>query len=137
LLDFWYAPELGIPLVALVSTTGQMVSKTALFGVARWAPGLMKGRARDALDRAAGAVAARGGAVGSMVFASAVTGIPPFYGTSLAAGALGMRLRSFVLSGGAGRLVRFGLIAWAARHLGHGALEIFASLDSASAPMGS
>lgn len=117
------APEIGIPLVAMVSTTGQMLSKTALFGVARWAPGRLRGKARAALDRASGAVVRRGGAVSSMVFASAVTGIPPFYGTSLAAGALGMRLRSFVLSGGAGRLVRFALIAWAARHVGGGILD--------------
>lgn len=111
-------PKIGIPLVALVSTTGQMATKTALFGVARWAPGRLGGKARVALDRAAEVVAARGGSVGSLVFASAVTGIPPFYGTSLAAGALGMRLQSFLLSGGAGRLVRFALVAWVARYVG-------------------
>ena len=127
------APQIAIPLVAFVSTAGQMTTKTVLFAVARWAPGRLKGRARAALDRASGAVSARGGAVTSLVFASACIGIPPFYGTSLAAGALGMRLQSFLLSGGAGRLVRFGLIAWAARYVGGGALELIAAV-APSAP---
>lgn len=130
------APEIGIPLVAAVSTTGQMITKTALFGFARWAPGRLQGKARAALDRASTAVTARGGAASSLVFTSAVTGLPPFYGTSLAAGALGMRLRSFVVSGTAGRLVRFAGIAWAARYVGEGALEVLASLAQASAAVG-
>lgn len=130
------APEIGIPLIAAVSTAGQMVTKTALFGFARWAPGRLKGKARAALDRASAAVTARGGAASSLVFTSAVTGLPPFYGTSLAAGALGMRLRSFVVSGTAGRLVRFAAIAWAARYVGEGALDVLASLAPAGAVVG-
>jgi membrane protein YqaA with SNARE-associated domain len=126
------APEIGIPLVAAVSTTGQMCSKTVLFSVARWAPARLRGKARAALDRASGAVAKRGGAAGSLVFTSAFTGVPPFYGMSLAAGALGMRLSSFVLSGGAGRLVRFALIAWTARYVGGEALDRFAALFTAT-----
>jgi membrane protein YqaA with SNARE-associated domain len=129
------APEIGIPLVAAVSTTGQMASKTVLFSVARWAPARLRGKARAALDRASGAVAARGGAAGSLVFASAFTGVPPFYGMSLAAGALGMRLPSFLVTGGAGRLVRFALIAWTARYVGGSALDRFASLFSAASPI--
>jgi membrane protein YqaA with SNARE-associated domain len=127
------APEIGIPLVAAVSTTGQMASKTVLFSVARWAPARLRGKARAALDKASGAVAARGGAANSVVFASAFTGVPPFYGMSLAAGALGMRLPNFVMSGGAGRLVRFALIAWTARYVGGGAFEALASLVTAAA----
>jgi membrane protein YqaA with SNARE-associated domain len=130
------APQVGIPLVAVVSTAGQMTTKTVLFGIARWAPGLLGDKARAALDRASGAVRARGGAASSLVFASAFTGIPPFYGMSLAAGALGMRIQSFWLSGGAGRLVRFGLIAWSARYLGGGALEMLTSVASAASPVG-
>jgi membrane protein YqaA with SNARE-associated domain len=122
------APEIGVPLVAAVSATGQMLTKTMLFGFARWAPGRLKGSARAVLERASQAVAARGGAASSLIFTSAATGLPPFYGVSLAAGALGMRLRSFVVSGTAGRLIRFAAIAWAARLAGQGATELFASL---------
>ncbi len=129
------APEIGIPLVASVSAVGQMTSKTALFAIARWAPSRLGGKARAALDRASGAVAKRGGAATSIVFTSAFTGVPPFYGMSLAAGALGMRLRSFVLTGSAGRLVRFALIAWAARYVGGGAIDIFAAIAAAAAPI--
>ena len=130
------APEIGVPLVAAVSATGQMLTKTMLFGLARRAPGRMKGKARAALDRAAGAIAARGGAATSLIFASAVTGVPPFYGVSLAAGALGMRLRSFLVGGAAGRLLRFAAIAWAARLAGEGATGLFASLAPAAAAVG-
>jgi membrane protein YqaA with SNARE-associated domain len=130
------APEIGIPLVATVSTTGQMLSKTALFSVARWAPGRLPGKARAAIGRVSSALGARGRTVNSVVFASAVTGVPPFYGTSLAAGALGMRPQAFVLSGAAGRLVRFALIAWAARYVGGGVLELFAWFPSAGATVG-
>lgn len=67
----------------------------------------------------------QGATVGSLVFASAVTGVPPFYGVSLATGALGMRLRSFVLNGFGGRLVRFGAIAWAGNRFGDAAVLLF------------
>ena len=113
-------PAVGVPLVVAVSTVGQMATKTLLYGIARWAPGRLPHKARAVLDRASDAIAARGGAASSMVFASAAIGVPPFYGVSLAAGALGMRLRSFVLSGSMGRLVRFGALAWAARLIGQG-----------------
>ena len=114
------APGVGVPLVVAVSTAGQMATKTLLYGLARWAPGRLPGRARAVLERACEAVAARGGAASSLVFASAAVGVPPFYGVSLAAGALGMRLRTFLLSGSMGRLVRFGALAWGARLVGQG-----------------
>jgi membrane protein YqaA with SNARE-associated domain len=117
------APGIGVPIVAAVSATGQMISKTLLFSLARWAPSRLPARARSILERSSQSVASRGGAAGSLVFTSAAVGLPPFYVVSLAAGALGMRLRTFVLPGGAGRLVRFGALAWAARHVGGGLLE--------------
>lgn len=118
------APGLGIAVVAAVSTVGQMVSKTLLFAVARWAPAHLPSKARNTLQKACDAVAKRGGAANSLVFTSAVVGLPPFYGVSLAAGALGMRTRSFLFSGGAGRFLRFGALVWAARHVGSGLLEV-------------
>ncbi len=116
------APGIGVPLLAAVSTAGQMVTKTALFALARWAPSRLPAKARSVLDRASRVVAERGGAAGSVVFASAATGLPPFYGVSLAAGALGMNPRSFVVSGSVGRVLRFGAVAWAARFVGGGVL---------------
>jgi len=114
------APGAGVPLVVAVSTVGQMTTKTLLYGMARWAPARLPSKARAILDRASGAVAARGGAASSLVFASAAVGVPPFYGMSLAAGALGMRLRIFLVSGSLGRVLRFGAVALAARWVGEG-----------------
>jgi membrane protein YqaA with SNARE-associated domain len=110
-------PAMGIPLVAAASTLGQMSTKTTLFALARWAPSRLPTRARDAVARAAASVDRRGGAVSSLVFTSAATGLPPFYGVSLATGALGMPVARFVLVGGLGRFLRFGALAWLARGL--------------------
>jgi len=130
------APHIGIPAIALVSAMGQMLTKTALFLVARGAPHRLRGKARTAFDRASSVVAARGGAAGSLVFASALTGLPPFFGVSLAAGAVGMRLRSFVATGGVGRIVRFAVIAWAAREVGGEALDLLASISTLAVTAG-
>ena len=120
------APHVSVPAIALASAAGQMFTKTALFLLARWAPHRVRGKARLALERATAAVSARTGTVRSLVFASALTGLPPFFGVSLAAGALGMRVRSFLASGGVGRIVRFAVIAWAAREMG-GGLDLLAA----------
>jgi membrane protein YqaA with SNARE-associated domain len=111
-------PGIGIPLVAIVSTVGQMAAKTSLFALARWAPTRLPTRARNALARSTEALARREGKVNGVVFTSAATGLPPFYGTSLATGALGIRLSSFLLAGGAGRLLRFSVLACLGRAVG-------------------
>lgn len=114
-------PDVGLPAVAAVTAVaavGQMATKTLLFGLARWAPSRLPGRARRRLDRAVDAVSRRNGAAGSLVFTSATLGLPPFYGVSLACGALRMRLETFLVAGGAGRVVRFGVLAWVAHVVG-------------------
>lgn len=125
-------PAVGIPLVAVVSTAGQMVTKAVLFVLARWAPEKLPARARRMLDRSAEAVAAREGATSSLLFTSAATGLPPFYGVSLAAGALGVSMPRFLLAGGVGRLIRFGVLAWIGHTAGSGAADLFASGGLAS-----
>lgn len=111
-------PAVGLPLVAAVSTAGQMSTKTALFVVARLAPHRLPIRARAALERAGAAVEHRGGAASTVVFASAATGLPPFFGISLASGAVGMRLSRFVAAGTLGRFARFSALAALGRALG-------------------
>ncbi len=108
------APTTALPLIVGVATVGQMATKTGLFELARHAPRRLPGRARQALERATKRLEAHPGAAGSLVFASAVAGIPPFYGVSLAGGALGMRTRIFLVTGTAGRALRFGALAWTA-----------------------
>jgi membrane protein YqaA with SNARE-associated domain len=123
-------PALGVPIVALVSTIGQMCTKTSLFAVARWAPSRLPTKGREAIDRMRSRLERREGGVGSLVLLSAATGIPPFYGVSLATGALGMRLSSFVLAGSLGRLVRFGVLAALGRKVGARALDALALTQS-------
>lgn len=121
-------PAVGVPLVALASTVGQMSTKFSLFAAARWAPSRLPGKAKRALERAGEPIRERDGAVSSLVFTSAATGIPPFYGVSLAAGAFGVKPWSFLASGSAGRLLRFGVLAWLGQKVGSEALELFAGV---------
>lgn len=120
-------PAAGLPLVAVVSTVGQMVTKGVLFGLARWAPSRLPARARRALEKPSAAVEERGTAVGTLLFTSAATGVPPFYGVSLAAGAVGVGLGRFLLAGGLGRLVRFGVLAWLGHTVGEGAADFLST----------
>jgi membrane protein YqaA with SNARE-associated domain len=49
--------------------------------------------------------------VGKLLYAaSAVVGIPPFYVTTVAAGAVGMNFAFFLVVGFIGRLIRFALV---------------------------
>ena len=105
-------PDAGLPLIALVSTLGQMASKTALFGLASWAPARLSGKASIALGRATESLKQHRGSTWGLIFISAITGLPPFYGTSLAAGAVKVPVRIFITAGSLGRFLRFGVIAW-------------------------
>lgn len=120
-------PVAGLPLVVAASTVGQMISKAVLFALARSAPSRLPKRAAARLDKAVDAVRSRGGAAASLVFVSALVGLPPFYGISLAAGALRMRLAWFLATGTAGRAIRFAILAWTAHALGEGAAELMAA----------
>ena len=122
-----------VPIVAAVSTLGQMITKTILFALARWAPSRLPANVARRLEAASRVVRERGGGAGSLVFTSALVGLPPFYGVSLACGALHMKLATFVWTGTAGRSVRFGILAGAGWCFGSGALDRLA--DSAWAAL--
>ena len=125
-------PGLAVPLVAAVSAIGQMSAKTLLFSLARWAPAKLPVKARARIEKASEAVSERGGAASSIVFTSATLGFPPFYGVSLACGTLQMPLLPFILSGTAGRVVRFGVLAWAGHKFGVPAIALLAERGFAS-----
>ena len=46
-----------------------------------------------------------------LIFVSALTGLPPFYAVSIAAGGLRLSLRRFLAAGFVGRAIRFGALA--------------------------
>lgn len=94
------------PLLVVVMAAGQMVGKSALFlGGARLTRSALESRlARWRLDERTG----RAGA--PLIGMSAFIGLPPFYLVSVAAPALGVRFRTFLVMGLAGRLLRFAVL---------------------------
>lgn len=108
------------PLVVVAAAAlGQMAAKTILFLGGRGLVTLPAGHGERA--RAAASRLVAGGRSGpALVFTSALTGLPPFYVVSVAAGMLRFRTGSFLVAGLAGRLLRFsavfalpGLLLWA------------------------
>jgi membrane protein YqaA with SNARE-associated domain len=94
------------PLLVLVMAAGQMVGKSVLFlGGGRLTRASLETRlVRWRLD-------GRGRQAGApLIGISAFTGLPPFYLVSIAAPALGVRFRTFLAVGLAGRLLRFGAL---------------------------
>lgn len=95
-----------LPLILLV-TAGQMLAKYILYMSGRGLIGLRPGRVQSKVQRARDALERHPKGAESVVLFSAVTGVPPFYGMSLAAGALRMPLPRFLIPATFGRLARF------------------------------
>jgi membrane protein YqaA with SNARE-associated domain len=102
--------ETAVLPVAAAAALGQMAAKSLLYLAGR---GLLKLPLRRASDRIRDVTArlarAQCGAM-TLVGASAVTGIPPFYGVSVAAGVLRLRFGRFFAVGCCGRFLRFAAI---------------------------
>lgn len=95
--------------VVVAATLGQMAAKTVLFLGGR---GLvtLPSRHGERVLAAAARLAARRRSAPALVFTSALTGLPPFYVVSVAAGMVGFRAGQFLLAGFAGRFLRFGAV---------------------------
>ncbi len=104
------APRGELGSLVVMAAAGQMVAKSLLFWGGRGILRFPLAR-RAALARSAAASRPRSGmgTVGraGLVFASALTGLPPFYATSVGCGAMRWGFLSFVLCGTVGRLARF------------------------------
>jgi membrane protein YqaA with SNARE-associated domain len=114
----WAPREALLPAVVL-TTLGQMLAKALLYlaGSRGASPRLLGRRGARLGQLKARLERARTGAA-ALVFASATTGVPPFYLVSVAAGSLGWSLARFLLVGGSGRLLRFAAIVAVPRLLG-------------------
>jgi len=101
----------GLPLV-LIATTGTMVGKTILYFGGR---GLLrlKFRQREKIDRMVAHAEKRRGLTGSVLFASAASGFPPFYIVTVASGILKLSLVTFLTLGFVGRFLRFAAVVYA------------------------
>jgi membrane protein YqaA with SNARE-associated domain len=99
-----------VPAVVFV-TLGQMLAKALLYLAGSGALGSRflsaRGERLAGLERRLASM--RTGAA-AVLFSSALTGIPPFYLVSVAAGSLRYSLARFLLVGGSGRLLRFAAI---------------------------
>jgi membrane protein YqaA with SNARE-associated domain len=99
--------------LVLVATAGQMTGKVAVYWTGRGAGKIPKKRTAEAMERWRQRFERRPGSASGFVFLSSAVGIPPFYVMSLVAGALKLGFGRYLLYGTCGRLVRFGLIAFA------------------------
>jgi membrane protein YqaA with SNARE-associated domain len=101
----------GIPLV-LIATAGTMVGKTVLFYAGR---GLLKLklRNREKIDQFVASAQKRQGVAGTVLFASAASGFPPFYVVTVASGILKLSLVTFLTFGFIGRFLRFMAVVYA------------------------
>jgi membrane protein YqaA with SNARE-associated domain len=103
------APAVPAPGVVAAAALGQMAAKTLLFLGGRGLVSVPSRGAERARDLAA-RLAARGRSAPALVFTSALTGLPPFFVVSVAAGMGGLRAGPFVVAGLAGRFLRFGAV---------------------------
>lgn len=98
--------------LALLVALGQMIAKVILYKAVHGAAELGKeSRIGKKLEAARAKVEKWRDKPLAITFASALTGLPPFYVVTLLAGALGVRFRTFLLLGITGRVIRFVALA--------------------------
>jgi membrane protein YqaA with SNARE-associated domain len=100
--------------VVLAVTVGQVIGKSGLYWMARQtslvAP---NGRCGKAIDRWRVACDSRHRSTQTMLTCSAIFGLPPFYVTTVAAGALRVDFVRFLVAAVFGRLVHFSAVGLA------------------------
>jgi membrane protein YqaA with SNARE-associated domain len=96
----------------VIVAIGQMIAKIGLYHAARGA-GVLGNRTKLAasLAKARALVDRWEDKPLTLLFVSAVLGLPPFYLVSLLAGLVGIRFRTFLLLGILGRVIRFVALA--------------------------
>lgn len=109
---------LWVPLV-VAGSVGAMAGKVLLYFAGRGVVKLPGGRVQRGLARMQARMEERPAAGKLLYLASSIVGLPPFYVTTIAAGAVKMNFAFFLLAGLAGRLIRFGAFV-ALPHLAQG-----------------
>ncbi|MFB3852410.1 MAG: VTT domain-containing protein [Vicinamibacterales bacterium] len=115
LLSLTTLPETkaGILGCALIVTAGQAVGTVILYWLARKATRWHPSRRRAAvIERWRSKFEGAPRSVASVLFVSAVTGIPPYYVTTVLSGSLHIGFARFMAVVTVGRLVRFTVIAF-------------------------
>jgi membrane protein YqaA with SNARE-associated domain len=101
----------AVPL-AVAATLGQMAGKSVMFYGGRGVKFLQRGRMKQKIDEAGDVMRRANNAVGAFLFASASTGLPPFYLVSIASGVSGVSFLQFALFGTLGRFTRFMVVVF-------------------------
>jgi membrane protein YqaA with SNARE-associated domain len=99
-----------LPLLVLGAAFTQVLSKGALYGLARWVPRAMPRRARARLEEISG-LAARRRSLTLTVLASSTVGVPPFYLVTLACGTVAAPPGAFLGAAFVGTAVRYGVLS--------------------------
>ena len=124
---------------ALLGTAclAQMLGKSVVFAAGRGAVRLPVARDSARLESVRRRIADRRGRGSWLAFASALTGVPPFYWLTLAGGALGWRFAPFFLAGLAGRVLRFSAVMFLPQNVERGwIMDVGASNLTAAAVIG-
>ena len=110
-----------LPMIVIAAAVGQMVAKIGLYhagrGMLELPSGRYKSRYRVKLELVRQKLESWKTKPYLVYGVSSVTGLPPFYLTVLAAGAMKIRFNAFLVIGLAGRLLRFAFlvaVTWAA-----------------------
>jgi len=110
-----------LPMIVIAAAVGQMVAKIGLYhagrGMLELPSGRSKSRYRVKLELVRQKLESWKAKPYLVYGVSSVTGLPPFYLTVLAAGAMKIRFNAFLVIGLAGRLLRFAFlvaVTWAA-----------------------
>ncbi len=99
-------PAMVIP-VTLLATATHMAAKTVVYLSSRRVGGVISPRRQALVSKACVRLAGRRGLQVGTVFFSAITGLPPFYGITMAWGILRLPLLDFLVAGFIGRAIRF------------------------------
>jgi membrane protein YqaA with SNARE-associated domain len=106
-----------LPFIVIATATGQMVAKIGLYYTGQSLLELPRGRYKAKVETVRRKIEQWRTKPYLIYAVSSVVGLPPFYLTVLAAGAMRIRFTAFLLIGLAGRLIRFAVVvalAWAA-----------------------
>lgn len=100
----------ALVMIAGLATAGQILGKVAVYGGGCGALKVFGERMRRVTHRCHERLERWRHGDRALVFVSSLTGLPPFLFVSAAAGMMRIRLRTFVVYGFVGRLMRFGLV---------------------------
>lgn len=96
--------------VLLLAAFGQMMAKSLIYLTGKGIISLPIKKLETGVARLEERIEHWDPGVSSFLFVSAFTGFPPFYLSTLAAGAMRLRYNYFLAAGFSGRLLRFGVI---------------------------